>query len=438
MTLMVGGTTLALAGAAALGVGVWDAVVRADALDDGAYAGEAVELAPQNEPTSLEGLYTELNTALATRDREAFFAHVEGDAVEPLTLWWDNMDALGWSTGVLAPYTTTNLTASGPQTEVYVTLGTDLTFPQHRPALSNGAVAGLVTFSGDYVMVVDTTGPRPVVSDWASGETVPWDTEPLVVVERDGVVVAGGADELAHLEVVADAAVEPSRWLRADQAARRGGEELGGFVVFATQDADRFAGWWGEGSDEWTWEPAGFARSGILPTAGTPGMDPQLATGSTEGGGVTFVGPEAGVVPEDLEVILVHEFAHVLQYVETPSAARSVPLSTSEGWASYQELRYVMGGEYPDDEPWFGDYLGECVEGEPTLPTDRDFEGDGADCAYLVSSTLFGFVEEEGADPLAVADRAARDGVTVFGGMQRLGTPVSDDAWSSWVAEVAD
>lgn len=444
VTLVAAGTVVALAGAAALGSTLWRVWTQSLDTDDPTAVSVTVSgsereftgLPSTAGPTSLDGLYADLNAALAAKDRAAFFAHVQGDAVAPLTLWWDNMDRLGWATGAISPYGTADLLVEDPQAEVRVTLGTDLTYPQHRPALDSSP-AGVVTLGGEYAMRVDTAGASPVVTGWSSHEPFPWDVDPLVAVPRDGVLVAGLADELAHLEAVADAAVEPSRWLRADHAARRGSDTVGGFVVFATQDATRFAGWWGDGSDAWTWVPAGFARTGALPATDTPGAAPGLATGPVAGGGATFLGPEAGGVPEDLAVVLLHEFAHVLQYVETPSGEHSAPKSTSEGWATYQELRFVNGGDYPDAELWFADYLGECVGPDLAPPVEVDFAGDGADCAYLLSSTVYAFAEEQGADPLTVADTAARDGVTAFGALQRLGTPLTDDAWAAWVVGFA-
>ena len=237
-----------------------------------------------------------------------------------------------------------------------------------------------------------------------------------------------------HLERLVPVAAEASAWIRSDYVLQRGqAPPCAGFLIFATADESRFATWFqGEGSEPWVMDPAAIAVSGSLPRPGTPGLDPRLATGAWPSGGVVSIGP-AGVGSDDpTAALLVHEFAHVLQSIDTPPQAVSTPLVTLEGWAEYQTLRFANGGEYPIGGP-MSQYVGACVSGATTVPTDDDLRGADSQCAYAVASTLFAYAEQSGLAAIELIDEAAGSGVSPFGAAQRLGSPISEDDWAAWV-----
>ena len=130
--------------------------------------------------------------------------------------------------------------------------------------------------------------------------------------------------------------------------------------------------------------------------------------------------------------LLVHEFAHVLQSIDTPSRSVSPPLVTVEGWAEYQTLRFDNGGGYPIGGQ-VAEYLRACVSGAPTVPTDDELRGADSPCAYARASTLFAYAEQSGVPAIELIEDAAGSGVSPFGAAQRLGSPMSQDDWAAWV-----
>ncbi len=388
------------------------------------------------EPTAAPGevdlrpLFEELNTALARQDRASFFAHVTGDAVGPLELWWDNMDLLGWSTAAIVYASTEDRQVSAPAGEIEVFLGSDMGYPQRQRDSQ-----AITTTGFPYEAMVDVTGPEPMITGWAAAHSVrPWDVAPLAVVVGEGVVVAGLPEERDYLEGLVPVAEEASAWTRSDYVLQRGqAPPSAGFLVFGTADPATFESWFrGEAAEPWVMEPAAIAVPGSLPRADTPGLDPRLATGDWPSGGFVSIGP-AGLGPDDAVAgLLVHEFAHVVQSVDTPVRTVSPPLTTLEGWADFQLLRFANGGEYPSSGP-VAEYVRSCVSGPPVVPTDTDLRSADSRCAYAVASTLFAYAELSGIPAIDLIDEGARHGLSPFDAAQRLGVPMSEDDWAAWV-----
>lgn len=396
-------------------------------------AGRSPSASPTQSTPGVQDLspfYEALNAALADRDRDLFFSHVTGAAVEPLELWWDNMDRLGWSTAAVTYASEGDRWALGPTARIQVLLGADMSYPQ-RGRNSSGAVT---TMGFPYDATVDLSG-APVITEWvAVGGVRPWDVGPLEVVVGEGAVVAGLPEEREYLERLLPIAAEASAWTRSDYLIQRQqAPPCAGFLLFATMDPSRFATWFrGEESEPWVIDPAAITFSGNLPQPGTPGLDPALATGLWPSGGLVSVGPAGTGSDDAVTGLLVHEFAHVLQAIDTPSRAVSPPLSTLEGWADYQFLRFANGGPYPTSGP-MGEYIGRCVSGPPAVPTDDDLRGEDSKCAYALASTLFAYAEQAGVPAIELVDEAAEHGVAPFGAAQRLGTSLAEEDWATWV-----
>jgi hypothetical protein len=416
-----------------VGVAVLFTGGRFEAILDLVGAGGLPSAAPTSDASDVRDLspfYEVLNTALADQNRDGFFSHVTGDAVGPLELWWDNMDVLGWSTAAITYWSDGDRWVRGPTARIEVLLGSDMSYPQRGRDTSQFATMGF-----PYDATVDISGREPVITEWAAAYSVrPWDVAPLEVVVGEGVVVAGFSDEQEHLQWLVPIAEDASAWTRSDYVLQRGqAPPCAGFLIFATTNPARFDSWFqGEGSEPWVMEPAAIAVPGGLPRTGTPGLDPRLATGDWPSGGFVSVGPD-GVGPDDYVAgLLVHEFAHVLQSIDTPSRTLSPPLATLEGWADYQFLRFANGGPYPTTGP-MAEYVGSCVSGPPTVPTDDELRGAGSQCAYALASTLFAYAEQSGIPAIELIDEAASEGVSPFGAAQRLKVPLSEDDWAAWV-----
>ncbi|MBO1753195.1 hypothetical protein J4G33_15415 [Actinotalea sp. BY-33] len=432
---------LVLAGGAVLALSVSDALPAPPAAQQRPATATATATATSGE-LDLAPLYVTLNEALAAQDREAFMSHVTGTAVEPLTLWWDNMDALGWTTAVISPADDVeDVRADADGGEIVVVLGADMGYAQTMVGEERPVAGGpLLTFGSIYVAEVDVTPAGPVISGWVPGrEARPWDEGPLVVAAGDGIVAAGLPGEEDLVAEIARVGAPVSAWARDDYAVRHGHEApLDGFVVFATSDDESFVQWLNGAADEtFTWASRGFTLAGYLPGRGAPELAPEFATSALPTGAHVVLGPFA-TADDVLDLVLVHEFTHVLQFIDTPPRTASPSRLTIDGWARAQEIAYLSGGAEVGEltsSPWAA-YLAECAGGvAPTIPTDDALFDDDAGCLHSIAATIFHFAEISGIDPVELAAVSLDDGVTPFGAAQRLGTPLSGEAWSAWFAE---
>jgi len=399
---------------------------------------------PVPEPSASRGtpeerinaLCAELNESLTTRNREAFFAHVQGAAVGPLTRWWNNMDQLGWTTGAIGVYD--NEAHGGMTIDAVMFLGAQMPFGKGTARGSGVPGAGMASFP---VMPYDAEvefNDGPQIVQWVPhGEPAPWDSDDLVAVRGNNVVIAAAQDEqglLADTLAMADSAAE---WVMTDYAASTGKvAPVTGFTSFVTLSAERFARWYaGQISVD---NVAGVAMARYNPPSAAAHPDPVIITGPQTGGSFMAIGPGAFKPREYAERVFAHEFTHAIQEADVPDLKTDFlgdEKSAIEGWARYQDLRYMNGGTYPvgsrvsRESKWC---IGKFFDG--AVPENDAFEGQDAFCFYEIASTLYAYLADAGYDPLAVANAAKRDhGNPLAASGDFKGAGVSRDEWTRWV-----
>ena len=399
--------------------------------------------APDGEFTG-EHLITRLNEALAAGDRETFFSYVDGAAVEPLELWWDNMDTLGWTSG--------GISLQAPQASSYtedtitqqVLLGAVTAGSPQIPDSSAHPDAGLsYAPANQYRVTIHVTddGASGVITGWEPQHySAPWDLEPLYAVIDDHAVVAGYVDERDLVDRTAEAAEEAAQWVTQTYQQETGTANADRFLTFVTETGGRFNSWFidAEENTGWIGDRAGTMFPQRRPLA-APGIDAGIATGNrmSTAGGILTVGPNGlqyGIA--DTTDTLVHEFIHAAHFTNVPQGSGSSSV-VAEGWATYNESLFQGSGTYAPRLRVTGRTLRGCVaEMDATFPTEQDFvDAEAATCAYALSGSLYAYAASLGVDVYALADEALATGESLWSLLERDGVTFTAEGWSRWLRE---
>lgn len=390
-----------------------------------------------------EHMLTTINAALAAKDRDAFFRFVEGDALAPLTLWWDNMEVLQWSAGALS--------LAPAQLDSYVddtitlrfTLGAATAGSPIIPAESDHPDAGLAYApSNVYEATVRVTddGESGVITAWQIvGTAAPWDLEPLYAVVTEHSVMAGYADEQALVDRIAPLGDTGATWVIDTYREQTGVANAERFTTFVTEDAGRFNDWFIEDTSGWVADRAGtmFPQRRPYPSEG---ITASIAVGGsrTNAGGILTIGPNGLLYgAEDTQDTIVHEFIHAIHTTNVPE--ESWPGSpVMEGWAVYNESLFRGDGEFAALGTYIGRNVRMCLDSssfDGTFPTQSDFvDVETVGCAYSLSGTMFAYAASLDVDVYAAADLALAEGLSLPDAVATMGGPVIDEAgWDAWL-----
>ena len=380
-----------------------------------------------------EQLYLELNEALAAGDRDAFLEHVSGDAAATMELYFDNMDALGWTKCAITSTDTENLLTT-PEDGVTVRsiLGVDAGFTASAPRGSGDADAGLTFVQGfPYDVSVGMDGDEAVITDIsAAGTTLPWLEEELYVVRTEHSVVAGYPAESALVDQVSAIAEPAAAWVLTNLDTADYPLPLAGFTVFASNEESDFSSWFTtDALADWKMEIAGTAFPTFRPDS-MAGVDPLIATGSSTSTGVVTVGPLA---MDELGGTLAHEFVHVSHLVQVPSGFGDPPIATIEGWAKYMETLYVNGGNYPAGYARLAQSVA-YADPSGAVPTDEQLRGADAAYYYELAASRYAYAAANGYDAQKLANFSKLTGLEPLEAASDLnnGTTLTDAGWLAW------
>lgn len=366
-----------------------------------------------------EQAWKDMNLALQKKDRDLFLSHAEGDALQQLALWWDNMEAIGFTTGYVLP--------TGNQ----VSIGVDLGFPANELRGSNTADAGLILpFGQDYEVTTEERDDDIVITSFRQiGAPMPWDEGELYVAKRDHAIVYGLADERSLVDSSADSAEAAASKLL-EMATQLGSTvPQKGFISAVTAQEERLQRW--HATSEGLTEISGFARAAFQPSAPSSIMDPRLASGGRIGGTSVVLGPSAfSEGPDYTGAVFIHEFAHALHNSALTTRDGTTRIAPFEGFARWVEWQSGYGQFTPSDALkqhvaalGAGAFANEVIDNNNT-----------ASLGYQAAGSYYMFVAQNGGDPWALAIDAARS----FESLDRVATtqnPAFDvAAWQQWMA----
>lgn len=365
--------------------------------------------------------WIDMNHALQTQDRDLFLSHAEGAALEQLGLWWDNMAAIGFTTGYIDP--------DGYETVTQVSIGVDLGFPAN-PLRGSGQVdAGLIVPLGQhYTVTTEVTGEDVTITSFVqAGPPMPWDDGRLYVQKREHVIVYGLEDERALVDETVEIAEKAAATLLA--LATSVGSEVPqqGFISAVTARDERLQRWYDTTAG--LTEIGGFARRARQPNLSTAMMDPRIAAGGRTGGSTVVIGPGAG--PE-YGSTFIHEFAHSLHFNASQSSFMRNAAAPYEGFARFVEWTtgyhdFVASAE-----------LKQLVRdrGMEALSDEVVYNSETAHLGYAAAGSYYLFVAESGGDAwgFAVAALEPRN-FTLDLAAESLDPRFSAANWIAWLEQ---
>ncbi|KTR85610.1 hypothetical protein [Leucobacter chromiiresistens] len=425
--IIVGVTVLCLAGASAVAAVVWPRPYpagEAAAVPIGDTTPLWIEEDYAAESSTYEQAWFDLNTALQTHDRELFLSYAEGDAQQQLALWWDNLSAIGWTTGFITPTTDED----GSQ---LVNIGVDLGFPANEMRGSGTADAGLILTQGSYYRITTSGSDDALrITSFVPRDIIqPWDEGKIYVERRDHVVLFALEDERELVTRSIDEAEEAAA-TTLELATRMGGQvPQTGFTSGITASNERLQHWrYGNREQpEGEIDAAGFARSLYRPSQSSELIDPTIATGNATGGTTVILGPGADY---DRRAVFIHEFAHAIHYTAAPSQSWGTSRAALEGFARYAE--YASGASefvaYPE--------LTSAVAslGVEVFTDDRLLQEATAGVAYDSAGSFYLFVAENGGDPWALAVDSVTEGRPIAEVAAEMSPALTAEKWQQWVA----
>src|SRR5690606_34069396 len=390
-----------------------------------------------------EHMLPAVNAALAAKDREAFFRFVEGDAVAPLSLWWDNMDVLQWTAGAMSLGPGQLDAYENDEITLRVTLGAVTAGSPSIPDGSDHPDAGTsYAPSNLYRATIRVTddGASGVITGWElQGTAAPWDLAPLYAVVSGGSVMAGYEDEKALVDRLAGLGDEGAAWVIDTYERATGSANAQRFATFVTENPDRFNAWFVEDPSDCAADRAGAAIPQRRPFP-SPGIPEDIAVGGarTNAGGILTIGP-GGLLYGDENTLdtIVHEFVHAMHTTNVPE--ESWPGSpVMEGWATYLESMFRSDGEFGREGSYVGRMMRDCVASEDfpeRFPVQQDFvDVDTVHCAYALSGSMYAYAASLGVDVYEAADVALASGDTLPEAVVAIGGPIIDESgWVDWL-----
>jgi hypothetical protein len=411
--------------------------------------------AANRQPISFnpQPLLDELTAALAAKNRDGFLAPFAASAKPAAASWWDNLAALGFTTGAVATLRPgVTIDRSGNATMTIIAGARSDLDPVNADLKRENAVP---TTEYEIGLRLDDGAKTPVITSWTSVQHAPWDDGKSMYVRRlDTVVVAGYADERAAVDQVADAAKKAADY---DIAYYRSVAATllhqPGFVVFTSASQSVRNLWFSGGTQPRGWTGEADGRSQPLPGISTHlgWAQPVLSTVAAR----VVVRPDLG----DQETsTLVHEFIHA--NLASRAAAyygadgQSMPAWVSEGIARLIEYTYLSNPD-PTLQHYSAQRLKDSLATVPknkltgVPPTDNQLYGGTQDDGrqwYDVAASVYYYIafKYSAFKALAAAQESYADGVPFAKVINTVGsngtatmydpTVIRQD-WQAWLAQ---
>jgi hypothetical protein len=302
--------------------------------------------APAPMPAEMfpDALFGQLTADIQAGNESAFLSLASPAARPAMTAWWDNLRAIGFTTGAVVPTASLDAVhidrhgdgstivlagAHSPLDPVFDLNGKpDIAMTRYRIGLH---------FSGP--------GATGQVTSWQPLDDAPWDLgSPLYVQKAQYVVVAGPPGDRALVDQTLPAAEAAAAYdIKLMGALGPAFLHQQGFVVFVSGSAAVRNSWLAATAQPVGWPPLFLgARTVQLPGPGLS-ADTAVLLGSssivkavavnTMGGARVVFAPTAKETPHDETVTLVRDFMLDIMAALDESPTSSVPLSPLSSWS---------------------------------------------------------------------------------------------------------
>ncbi len=303
-----------------------------------------------------DALFKQLTTDIQDKNEKAFLSVAAPSARSAMQTWWENMQAIGYTTGLVMPTSKTdqvNLDSSGNGSTV-VLAGTHNAFDP-----VNGNKLDDVPLER-YQLTLHFSGPKAIgqITGWKPLGDDPWDQGKLYVRQDANVVVAGPADDSAVVDETLPIAQAAAAYdIGLINQVHSTDLRQTGFVVFVSGTPTVRSSWFSTTRQPSGWPPAANGYTAQLPgpgaSADTTWSLGQLA-GDDTGGARVVITPyqdqqDGSTRLETAE--LVHRFALDILAADyqsgfAGSAPYAPPSWAEEGFAVALEAAY-----YSDTNP---------------------------------------------------------------------------------------
>ena len=287
-----------------------------------------------------DALFRKLTGYLAARDEAGFLGLASAGARPALKTWWDNLQAIGFTTGAVIPTTSHDVVRVDREGDGSTVVLAGAHSPLD-PADHNGKPDVPLT---RYRIGLHFAGPAATgqITSWQSLDHAPWDQGTLYVRKGPHVVVAGPAGDSALVDQtvpIAEAAADYDIGL-VNHVNFQDLAQQQGFVVFVSSDAAVRNHWLTPVKQPSGWPPRFLgAQVFQLPGPGTTQVDAasagSIADGST-GGARVVTGPYSqdgnGGKPQGQTVTLVRDFMLSILAAHNQALANGLPAIRVPSW----------------------------------------------------------------------------------------------------------
>lgn len=308
------------------------------------------------------GLAGNFTAALQKHSKTAFLAIAATQAAKaPMSTWWDNVNALGFTTGGAQVEDRGNPTEASLRMKIGFHNKLDSTSKDAHdrntpdtPATEYQLATKRIHDGGPA-----STKCHLAITGWKPLSNAPWDVkQKLYVVKTQHIVIAGEPRMKSEVQRIAPIAEKAAAWDHAffKLADRADYIHLTGYLVFVPSTAQEEQHWFraptAKKPSGWVADVGGaagvqFPLPGVqVPISGMPEGSPKLAPVSTNTGGGRVIVTATGRHEDDvrLEATLVHEFVHAIFANDDIGAyldGDPVPGAVSEGAARWIESYFV-------------------------------------------------------------------------------------------------
>jgi len=232
-------------------------------------AASAVAAVPKPAEMFPDALFSRLTADIQAKNETAFLSLASAAARPAIKTWWDNLQAIGFTTGVVVPtdaIDAVHIDSHGDGTTVVlagVHSPLDPTDNLDKPALP----------MAHYQIGLHFSGPGAIgqITSWRPLDNAPWDGGPLYVRKASYVVVAGPASDSALVNQVLPAAETAAAYDIKFMDFLASSETQGqhGFVLFVSGSTPAENGWFAADPQPQGWPPQFLgARAVQLPGPG--------------------------------------------------------------------------------------------------------------------------------------------------------------------------
>ena len=301
--------------------------------------GTAGSSAAAAEPTAAEvfpdALFGKLTSDIQAGNERAFLGMASAAARPAMTMWWENLRAIGFTTGAVIP----TASVDGVHIDAHGD-GTTVILAGAHSSLDPSDLNGRPQIPmAHYRIGLHFAGPAATgqITSWQPLDDAPWDQGRLYVTKATNVVVAGSSSDSALVNAALPAAETAAAYdIVMMHHAAPGFQQQQGFVVFVSGNAQVRDRWFASDPQPRGWPPQFLGAQAVQLPGPAVTADTAVGRGQTSlVNGIsndTMGGVRVVIAPGETATTLVAEFMLDVQATQDQSPAYPLPAQTVGSW----------------------------------------------------------------------------------------------------------